>query len=159
MPSWAVTSAAPRSSRLCSWATTSAASTSTHRGAADAPRLQPSGAVGEVGSALVGGDKCGTEIVAPKRFRRPPARVTTRRSNQVLSSLPLFEIDLSPTELAQRPRGGDQSGYLENPREERDQLDQHSQRPSLSHRRSVRVEARCLLPRYPYREPYYHGRG
>ena len=65
MPSWAVTSAAPRSSRLCSWATTSAASTSTHRGAADAPRLQPSGAVGEVGSALVGGDKCGTETATP----------------------------------------------------------------------------------------------
>ena len=50
----------------------------------------------------------------------------------MLSSLPLLEIDLSPTELAQRPRGGDQSGYLENPREERDPLVQHSQRPSLS---------------------------
>ena len=50
----------------------------------------------------------------------------------MLSSLPLLEIDLSPTELAQRPRGGDQSGYLENPREKSDPLDQHSQPPFLS---------------------------
>jgi hypothetical protein len=78
-----------------SWATTSAGSRSAHRGAADAPRwqpsgavgapaapgaavagrgegtrllsprLQPSGAVGGAGGALVGEDKCGTEIVAP----------------------------------------------------------------------------------------------
>ena len=136
---------------------------------ADAPLFAtPRGAVRGAGGALVGDDKCGIEIGAPRSCRRPslcdatrrckgcrrrprgrrqvrhrhrrteelptplPARVTAWWSNQVLSSLPFYEIDLNTTELALRPRRGDQSGYLENPREERDPLVQHSQRPSLS---------------------------